>query len=314
MKKLFIFSITGLIIFLMYQYPSVMLNPGELVSGHQDVREKCSSCHQPFWGIENDRCISCHKPSEIGLKKINPGVANSGKQKILFHDKLINPKCASCHTDHKGVKPDVSLNSFSHELLSAAIINKCNDCHVSLSDKLHSQLSADCSRCHSTNGWKSSVTFSHDMIQTDKNNCISCHQRPNDAFHQMSEDNCSKCHSTSQWIPSTFDHSSYFQLDKDHNSKCNVCHANNNFKTYTCYGCHEHSQGSIMEKHTEEGISDFENCVSCHKSSNEHDIRMKGRSNEGSEQKRNKDSEGSDRIQKNDIKKDHDKKDEEDED
>ena len=153
------------------------------------------------------------------------------------------------------------------------------------------------------------------MIQgADKNNCASCHNKPDDAFHKLSEENCSKCHSTAKWVPSSFDHSSYFQLDKNHNAKCNVCHTTNNYKVYTCYGCHEHTQGNIMEKHNEEGISDLNNCVSCHKSGNENDIRMDGKSENGSEQKKNKNSEGSDKNKKNDKKKNNDREEDEDDD
>jgi hypothetical protein len=33
---------------------------------------------------------------------------------------------------------------------------------------------------------------------------------------------------------------------------------------YNCYDCHEHPQSEIEKKHTEEGISNFSNCVRCH--------------------------------------------------
>jgi hypothetical protein len=104
-------------------------------------------------------------------------------------------------------------------------------------------------------------------------NCYSCHQKPADNFHQTLTDQCSKCHDTQKWSPSTFDHSAYFTLDRDHNAKCIVCHTTNNYKEYTCYGCHEHSEGKIRGEHEEEGIYNFSNCSSCHRSGNKHDIR-----------------------------------------
>jgi len=186
---------------------------------------------------------------------------------------LVNEKCTSCHTEHKGINPDKALVNFSHESLAETLINKCNGCHNSPSDTLHSQLSTTCKNCHSVTGWKSSASFNHDLIQTAvKNNCTSCHQKPNDSYHQLVKDNCDECHSTGKWVPSTFDHSSYFPLDQNHSTTCNTCHISNNFSTYNCYGCHEHSQNKIMEEHSEHGISNFSKCVSCHKSGNKHDL------------------------------------------
>ena len=117
------------------------------------------------------------------------------------------------------------------------------------------------------------------IIGAEKNNCAYCHNNPRDTFHQQVKENCDKCHSTNQWKPSTFDHSNYFLLDENHNATCNTCHTNNNFNAFTCYGCHEHTESNIREEHHENGIYNYNNCATCHKSGNEHDIRMKGKSN-----------------------------------
>src|SRR3546814_3316281 len=80
-----------------------------------------------------------------------------------------------------------------------------------------------------------------------------------------SSDVCSSdfatCHQPGHWKPATFDHSRYFLLDRDHNTACTTCHLNNNYKQYTCYGCHEHQPTKIITKHREEGITNIENCV-----------------------------------------------------
>lgn len=44
---------------------------------------------------------------------------------------------------------------------------------------------------------------------------------------------------------------------------------NNDYTSYTCYGCHEHSRSNIKEEHVEEGIYEYENCVECHLSGDE---------------------------------------------
>lgn len=280
MKKAIVLGSIIICIGLSYFYPHAMISPGELLTEHQELNKKCMSCHSIFSGVPDDKCISCHKVSDIGKDSLNK--KGTGRFSVLFHQYLSGQKCTSCHTDHKGMVPDSLLTGFKHELLTTSLMNKCVSCHSKPVDTLHQFLTASCAGCHNTKGWKSSVKFDHAMIQgTDKNNCTSCHQKPADDYHQLLTTGCDKCHSNSKWIPSTFDHSAYFQLDKHHTTKCNTCHSNNNFSVYTCYGCHEHSESEMISEHSEEGIYKITNCASCHKSGNEHDIKMNGQSGEG---------------------------------
>ena len=281
MKKAIILAIIVFCVGLSYLFPHAMLNPGELVQGHQDLNSKCLSCHTAFSGISNDKCISCHKLSEIGKDTLQGMDSTGNKAKTIFHQHLLNQECSSCHTDHKGIKPGMLISSFKHEMLSQSILTNCASCHNKPVDNLHKLLSTNCGSCHNSSGWKLAGTFNHDMIQgVDKTNCTSCHQKPTDTYHQLLTTGCNKCHSTSKWVPSTFDHSKYFLLDRNHNATCNTCHSNNNFATYTCYSCHEHSENNIISKHNEEGIYNISNCASCHKSGNEDDIRNGNESNQ----------------------------------
>lgn len=53
-------------------------------------------------------------------------------------------------------------------------------------------------------------------------------------------------------------------------SNCSACHTQaGTFKTYSCYGCHEHSPAKIAAEHSEEGITNFDDCVRCHRSGDE---------------------------------------------
>lgn len=273
MKKTLLLLVIIVTVAVTYLYPHKLINPGELSQGHQNLNNKCLSCHQAFSGISNDKCISCHKLNEIGKDTLST-VLN--KKKVLFHKSFINQDCIACHTDHKGVDPKLSLSKFEHSFITKPVLNNCVSCHKSPNNKLHKQLSTDCKSCHNTNNWKDFNTFNHELIVgLNKNNCIACHQSPKDAFHQSVKTNCNECHTTNKWLPSTFNHSSFFVLDKDHSpNKCSTCHVNNDFKTYTCYGCHKHSEANIRLEHLEEGIRNFQDCVLCHKSANEHDIRM----------------------------------------
>jgi hypothetical protein len=265
MKKLFILLSIGLVIFLLIQFPHAMINPGELTEGHQKMNNECLTCHKPFGGIENDKCISCHKLSEIGKDSIFK------KNRTLFHQQLSNQECSSCHTDHQGRFPEHSLSGFKHDLLSVSTLNNCSGCHDKPKDNLHLQVASNCNGCHQSESWKNSLLFNHDVL-LNKSNCASCHQKPTDNYHSLMIQNCEKCHSNKNWVPSTFDHSSYFLLDQNHNTTCNTCHTKNNFQIYSCFGCHEHSENNIIAEHNEEGVFNISNCVSCHKSGNEHDV------------------------------------------
>ncbi len=234
MKNLLIILVIITIIALSFIYPHMMFNPGKLVHGHQDIKNNCLACHQPFWGINDQKCIGCHKLSEIGKKNpLSASIINS-EEKILFHEKLKNQECTACHTDHKGINPQTSISKFDHSMIAGMNMNDCS----------------------------------------------SCHTKPADSFHASLKENCIKCHTTSLWKPATFDHSAWFILDNDHNTDCKTCHITSNFKAYTCYGCHEHSESKMYEEHSEEGISNISDCISCHKSANKNEIKSRENINE----------------------------------
>ena len=274
--KIAYFVITIAILAIVIAFPHKMLSPGNLYQAHSDLNNDCFACHKVFSGTPNENCISCHKVSEIGLKKDKNGNRTSVENKLLFHKNLKNQDCISCHSDHKGIDPKLSLKKFDHILLDITNRNNCVSCHSQPTNKLHNQVTNSCVSCHSTTSWKSTTLFDHDKIKGEiKNNCLACHQSPKDDFHTNSKNNnCISCHSLNKWKPSTFNHNNAFVLDQNHNADCITCHTNNDFKSYTCYGCHEHSLNNIREEHSEEGISNFNNCVKCHRSGNEHDIRM----------------------------------------
>lgn len=136
----------------------------------------------------------------------------------------------------------------------------------------------DCVACHSDHAgvkrFRPTGHFNHRLLQqATRDACQSCHKAPQDALHRQIEGNCNQCHSQDHWTPATFDHDKFFILDRDHNVRCATCHVGNDYSRYTCYGCHEHTPASIRREHIEEGIRDFDNCVECHRSADEHDIR-----------------------------------------
>ncbi|NGZ27846.1 MAG: class III cytochrome C family protein, partial [Magnetococcales bacterium] len=143
--------------------------------------------------------------------------------------------------------------------------------------------------CHSDHAgiakYRVSGRFSHQLLQeTTRSQCTTCHRRPDDPFHRQASQQCTQCHGMDKWKPATFNHEKYFSFDRDHNVKCAVCHPGEDYKKYTCYGCHEHSVAKVRKKHVKEGINDYERCVLCHRNADEHaakDLWRSGRWRDG---------------------------------
>ena len=137
----------------------------------------------------------------------------------------------------------------------------------------HQQLSKqNCMTCHrghegSALAFGSRASFSHDLLLPAVSaKCETCHTPPDTTIHRGMSANCGQCHSQQRWKPAKFDHAKLFLLEGDHNVACATCHVDNDTSRYTCFGCHEHQPDGIRAKHLREGISNFENCVQCHRS------------------------------------------------
>lgn len=206
-----------------------------------------------------------------------------GPGKLISGHSTLETDCFACHAP-----------------LAGATTGRCTTCHspenigrlTTLGQPIQKPLTStpfhqkllkqDCLACHSDHAgvkrFHVEGRFNHTLLHPDtRKECQSCHKPPSDSLHRQITGNCSQCHSQQKWVPATFDHDKYFILDRDHNVKCATCHERNDYSRYTCYGCHEHSPEKVRRKHIEEGIRDFKNCIECHRSADEHDIRMPGR-------------------------------------
>jgi hypothetical protein len=208
------------------------------------------------------KCLNCHVPFQ----------------------NTSNQLCVNCHKVQdigvlttKGYKFQAKIKTPFHHLL---IKEECTSCHVGHVG--HIQI---------TNN-KGVKKFSHELLSENvRNNCSSCHQKPNDSIHLNVQNNCSSCHGMEKWKPASLNHEKYFRLDDNHpGNNCSICHIDkNNYKKYTCYGCHEHSESKIINEHQEEGIRDISNCVRCHRSGSEHNSEGGGEGRNGQENEREDD-------------------------
>ena len=194
---------------------------------------------------------------------------------------------------HKALEGDCFA---CHAPLTGASSTRCTSCHKpadigrlattgrvltqpATKAAFHQELSSqDCVACHSDHAGVKRFTrtrlFDHTLLKkTTREQCQSCHKSPTDSLHKQITGNCLQCHTQEKWTPATFDHNKFFVLDRDHNANCVTCHVRNDYSRFTCYGCHEHTPDNIRREHIKEGISKFDNCVECHRSANEDDIK-----------------------------------------
>ncbi len=249
----------------------------------------CDQCHQNgvYQGTPTD-CYSCH----------------SGDDE---HNGQYGQDCAACHTPSDWDNASIDHNRFAFKLEGAHAQVRCEQCHVNnvfkgipsdcyschqKDDEHNGQFGTDCSACHTAGSWEGAVfdhnlsnfplTGAHVNLACERchtngqfaglgTSCVSCHAEPAEHLGQFGTE-CAVCHSTTAWTPAEFTGQHTFPMNHGERGtvSCVTCHPVN-YATYTCYGCHEHTESNIRGEHLEEGISDFQNCVKCHADGREHD-------------------------------------------
>ncbi|MFC1586100.1 class III cytochrome C family protein [Fibrobacterota bacterium] len=195
MKKnlLIVFGCLLICIYTLYHFPELMLNPGKLTGGHEQISNDCLKCHTPFRGVQNEKCLDCHVPSEIGIYTVQ-GIKNdtSDKSAASFHKYLKEKTCINCHCDHQGETPQKPIRKFKHDMLEPSLKTECKACHPGPDDALHQYVSGNCGLCHNSGKWEP-ASFAHgDHFLLDKDHktdCRTCHPRNN-----FLEYTCYGCH------------------------------------------------------------------------------------------------------------------------
>jgi hypothetical protein len=178
-------------------------------------------------------------------------------------------RCTTCH-----VLADIGLRTTEGEPIASGRLKR------GFHDLLIEQ---DCATCHTAHRVplptrRSPESFSHARLRPDaRADCASCHVAPTDQMHRTADTDCSQCHAADRWLPASFEHDDFFVLDRRHDKACDICHVGNDHSTYTCYGCHAHTERRIRNEHLEEGIRDFEDCAACHPDAREEHARRPSR-------------------------------------
>lgn len=177
---------------LTFAYAHLMVGPGRLIPGHQQLDTDCFACHSAFIGADSQKCASCHKPADIGRLTTKGMPVIRPLTSTPFHQELTSQDCVACHSDHAGVKRYRMKGNFDHALLKKETNQQCQACHKSPTDALHKQISGNCAQCHTQQKW-TPASFEHNkffVLDRDHNAaCVTCHVR-----NDYSRYTCYGCH------------------------------------------------------------------------------------------------------------------------
>lgn len=246
-------------------------------------------------------CQDCHPAARqiADLQAAPQGCFNCHAQDDE-HAGQFGQDCAACHRPESWERVSFDHSALAFPLTGQHSQVACTDCHVkdiyagtpqacigchAVDDAHQGQFGEDCAACHTPEGWEQ-VSFDHALTQfpltgahmqvecalchtnqiyaDTPTDCEACHADPD--FHRgLFGVDCATCHQTSAWSPAIFNGPHRFPIDHGESgaSQCRVCHPST-LSTYTCYGCHEHDQAKVENKHREEGISNFNDCMRCH--------------------------------------------------
>ncbi|MEZ4910823.1 MAG: hypothetical protein R2774_08165 [Saprospiraceae bacterium] len=213
-----------------------------LLGAHAAIANNCASCHiAGNYSTTPNTCVGCHQ-SDFNNSS-NPNHGSLG----------ISTDCIECHTTDSGWAPALFPNHDNYFAIVGAHVgldcvtchnndynntsNTCIGCHQidynNTSDPDHqtAMFPADCTSCHSQNGWVPS-TFDHDNMyfpiysgkhDNEWNLCSDCHTNSGD-YGVFS---CLNCH----------EHNNQNQVDDDHDGVSGYQYNSN-----ACYSCHPNGE------------------------------------------------------------------------
>ena len=199
----------------------------------------CGDCHAAgSFRFEDARCGTCHQSYQPEF--------------VDRHVRTWGRDCRACHDGSDRFSPiRFSHDSTSFRLTGRHARTACGDCHTD--------------------------TRSLAPFQSAPTDCAGCH-RADDTHRGDFGSDCSACHGTDSWENARFDHS--FPLDHGDHGRiaCRTCHEQpRTWRSYTCYGCHEHTPERIRQKHAEEGVGrNLADCVRCHATGREEEGEEEG--------------------------------------
>jgi hypothetical protein len=234
----------------------------------------CENCHgEDISTFASDSCQTCHSDIDIAFTQAH--VLSFGTDCMACHDGVdrfddFNHNAYPFKLDggHAGDIPCTKCHLNARSIADLqSVPQDCYSCHYQ-DDEHNGEYGKQCESCHNPSSWED-ATFDHERFGA-SSQCVACHAEPQEHAGRFGTD-CASCHSTNAWKPASYNGPHTFPIRHgDGDGSCQTCHPND-LTTYTCYGCHEHTQANIAGEHREEGITDFQNCVECHIDGREHE-------------------------------------------
>src|SRR5438309_547501 len=253
-----------------------------LRGAHVDV--VCESCHAAgkLFRDAKKECIACHRKEEPHEGKLGRD-CGACHQAQDSHAGRLGKDCGICHGSEKW-KP----SSFDHtrdttwpltgqhekvachtchtaNVMTQKLPTECVSCHRP-NDVHAGSLGKECDQCHTTQGWRTSVSFDHDLTKFPLvglhvtvpceqchltrqyrevgHECIDCHKKDDVHKGNLGKD-CKRCHSENGWKLWQFDHGKEtgFALSGAHGKlACESCHRRPPDEVklkQDCLTCHE---------------------------------------------------------------------------
>jgi hypothetical protein len=213
------------------------------VSGfqHETLTSFSLDRHELDYDGEPLSCSGCHGDGQYRADLVDCLTCHETADLVFIqnHVALFGSQCLDCHDGQD------SMSTFDHSVVfaleGAHETIACEGCH---DQQVNSMLTGECAGCHA---------------------------EPEIHFGLFGTD-CVRCHTVSAWIPAQLIQH-IFPLDHGDLGKneCQTCHLSS-YAEYTCYSCHEHEQEQIVEEHLDEGITEIDDCVSCHPTGREDEV------------------------------------------
>lgn len=207
------------------------------VTSHADLGADCAACHTAPWTAASmaDRCVACHQDVSAqitGHKGLHGGLVGG----------LSRPTCRGCHSEHGGPN-GVLMANFDHDRLTFKLVGK--------------HATAACELCHT------SASSLQDLRNTPRD-CFSCHAKDDNHAGKFGQE-CGQCHTPANWTDATFDHTIFPVTHgrEERVATCQTCHPNG-VRTYTCFGCHEHTPARVQADHEGKNAATLTDCIRCH--------------------------------------------------
>jgi hypothetical protein len=253
-----------------------------------DARADCAACHAEPVSHKNMfglNCAECH--TQLAWKPASYNAHNFDHNKLGFslvkHTSAYNGKPIACTDCHTGAVP--AFDNQTCVRCHSANPPKDQPQETDFMSKHAASYGTDCMQCHDGTDRMRGFTHENVFVLDGKHaalacdschagmkfhgtpvECSACHQEP-DIHKGFFGLKCQYCHTTDAWRPALL-HIHNFPLDHGGKgeSSCATCHTQT-YAVYTCYGCHDHSQGGIQKSHKKikmpAGI-ELEQCTACH--------------------------------------------------